>query len=257
MEAAGTTLVRSKGSLEEAIAAVSQMGFRLVELGVQPWCDLKPQNLVQNYEWEAKRLKDLLQKNGLTPVAINAGLGEDWSEEAQAIARLASELSVKVVTTNPRKPEADFAEEVARLQNLVEIFTEKGIQVTLETHMFSMTEQPENALRLAHQVTGLGLTLDVSHYYCNESEDRTDQLLPYVKHVHLRDCGRQWEQIQLPFGEGLLDIGLWAGKLRSVGYEGVVAVEYIDLPGVGFSVEEASVGCKAAIESEWGDDGNG
>lgn len=252
MEAVGSTLVRSQGSLEEAVAAVSRMGFRLVEIGVQSWCDFRPQALVGDYEGERARLQGLLDKYGLVPVAFNAGLGEDWLEEAQAIARLAAELSVAVVTTNPSSPESDLAEEAARLNRLVGIFAAQGVQVTLETHMFSLTEQPETARQLAAQVEGLGLTLDISHYYCNETEGQIGSLLPYVKHVHIRDCGRGWENIQLPYGTGLLDLERWAAELRSSGYTGHLAVEYIDLAGVAFAVEEASIRCKAAIEATWG-----
>lgn len=252
MEAVGSTLVRSQGSLEEAIGAVSRMEFRLVEIGVQSWCDFRPQALVSDYERERTRLQGLLEKYGLTPVALNVGLGEEWLEEAQAIARLAAELSVSVVTTNPRSVEADRVEEAVRLGKLVDIFAGQGIQVTLETHMFSMTEQPETARQLAAEVEGLGLTLDISHYYCNGTEEQIRNLLPYVKHVHIRDCGRGWENIQLPYGEGMLDLGRWIRELQSSGYAGCMGVEYIDLPGVAFSVEDASMSCKAAIESTWG-----
>ncbi|MFB9274982.1 sugar phosphate isomerase/epimerase family protein [Cohnella cellulosilytica] len=252
MEAVGTTLVRSAGSLEEALALVGKMGFHLVELGIQSWCDLRPQNLVSDYERESARLKALLRKYDLTPVAFNAGLGDNGLEEAAAIAALASELSVRVVTINPGSAEADFEQEVERLRKLVGIFAARDVQASLETHMFSMTEQPEDALKLVREVEGLGLTLDVSHYYCNGSENRTGPLMPYVRHVHIRDCGRTWERIQMPYGEGLLELERWRNGLRDAGYEGRVAVEYIDLPNVAFSVEEASVRCKTAIESVWG-----
>ena len=254
MEAVGSTLIRSQGTLEEALAQVNRMGFRLVELGVQPWCDLKPENLMNRYERELARVQRLLEQHQLTAVGLNAGLTERTPEEMQMLAALANDLSIKIITTNPRSPETDFAGEAEQLRELVRICAAAGAQATIETHMFSMTEKPENALRLAQHVPGLGLTLDVSHYYCNGSEDRISPLLPFVKHVHIRDCGRTWDRIQMPFGEGLLELKRWADELRAAGYNGFIAVEYIDLPDVAFAVEEATVNCKKAIEAIWGDE---
>ncbi len=254
MEAVGTTLVRSQGTLEEALALVSRMGFRLVELGVQPWCDLKPEKLLACYEQEVARVRSLLEQHDLTAVALNAGLVERTAEGMRMLAALAHDLSVKLVTLNPRSPETGFPEEAGELREFAGICKSQGVQAAVETHMFSTTEQPENALKLAQQVPGLGLTLDVSHYYCNGSEDRIRPLLPYVKHVHIRDCGRTWDRIQMPFGEGLLDLKRWADELRTARYNGWMAVEYIDLPEVAFPVEEATVNCKKAIEATWRDE---
>ena len=247
-EVISTSLMRSQGTLEEALALVSRMGFRRVELGVLSWCDLKPANLTADYRRELDRVRRLLERFGLKAAALNAGMKDRTPEEMRVLAEFAADVSAEVLTVNPDRADADWDEEIGRLKELVRICAGKGVQAAVETHMFSMTELPENALSLAEHVPGLGLTLDVSHYYCNGSEDRIGPLLPYVKHVHVRDCGRTWDRIQLPCGDGLFDPQRWADELSRSGYEGWITVEYIDLPGTSFSVEEAALRCKQAME---------
>ena len=72
-----------------------------------------------------------------------------------------------------------------------------GVRLGIETHIGTLTEAPETALQLIQAVAGLGLTLDVSHYYCNSREKAAEALLPFVYHVHLRDCGRGAENNEL------------------------------------------------------------
>ena len=235
MNIAASSLVYSQGSIDESLDMISKMGFTHVDLGaLQGWCHIQPQALVKNFQKEASEVKKLLKQYELTPIALNAGIDEPYLEQWEALVRLAAELGVGVITIGAQKKDVYFTNEVERLTILNQISSSSRVQLTIETHAGTLTELPEQALRLVQAVPGLGLTLDISHYYCNETEDQVEVLLPYVRHVHFRDCGRTWEQIQLPFGEGILDLNLWISLLKKHRYEGNITVEYIDLPDVQF-----------------------
>jgi sugar phosphate isomerase/epimerase len=103
------------------------------------------------------------------------------------------------------------------------------VQLTVETHVGRLTELPDVAVRLCQEAEGVALTLDPSHYHAgpNRGADYA-AVYPYVRHVHLRDAGRRWEEIQVPAGSGEVDFDALVRGLHGTGYEGKFAIEYID-----------------------------
>jgi sugar phosphate isomerase/epimerase len=78
-------------------------------------------------------------------------------------------------------------------------------------------------------VPGLGLTLDASHYYAGPNQGADfSAVLPFVRHVHLRDAGADWAHIQVPAGSGRVDFGDIVRRLHALDYGGKFAIEYID-----------------------------
>ena len=118
---------------------------------------------------------------------------------------------------------------MARLRDLLPVALGRGVQLTVETHVGRLTEVPEVAVRLCREAEGVGLTLDPSHFHAgpNQGADFT-AVFPYVRHVHLRDAGTRWEEIQVPAGSGEVDFDALVRGLHGAGYEGKFAIEYID-----------------------------
>lgn len=74
---------------------------------------------------------------------------------------------------------------------------------------------------------GLGLTLDVGHCLCLESEPPHECVraaAPWLRHVQIEDMRRGVHE-HLPFGEGELDVPPVLAALREAGYAGLVTVE--------------------------------
>src|SRR5690606_29232024 len=100
------------------------------------------------------------------------------------------------------------------------------VQLTVETHVGQLTEDPAAAVTIAQKVSGVGLTLDPSHYYAGPAQGRgLEAVLPHVRHVHLRDAGRSWSEIQMPVGEGILPFDDVLAALRTHGYCGDFVAE--------------------------------
>jgi sugar phosphate isomerase/epimerase len=98
-----------------------------------------------------------------------------------------------------------------------------------------LTEDPATAAKYAGEVPGLGYTLDPGHFVVGDhpTDEPWRELLDDVVHVHVRQAGSGWDEIQLPPDAGELDVAAFVQSLRQSGYDGVLTVEYIDaLDGV-------------------------
>lgn len=220
------------------------MGYKYIELGIlQDWCHVQPQEILENTEEVYERITKLLHQLNLEVIAFNSGMGENEKEKFKAMVSLAHQMEVPLITLPSGSKDHSIEDEVKRLAPLLEIANDYGVQLTVESHIGSLTEQPEQAYELLNTLPGLGLTLDISHYYCNHSEKKAEMLLPYVEHVHFRDCGRGWENIQLPYGEGLLDMEYWMKILEEHKYTGNICIEYIDLPETTFDHIKSAQEC--------------
>jgi len=245
MRLAGSTLTFSRAPLPEAAGALARLGFTHVELAaVEGWAHVAPSRLVADFRAEAERVRAACAAAGLTPVGINAGLGatDDPAEQlgaAGAVFRLAAALGVPVVTlpAGPPGPSApgsqagvDLRPAVARLRPLLEEAQRQAVTLAVETHIGSLTEQPDAAAALCRALPGLRLTLDASHFWAGPAQGNGwEAAVPFVAHVHLRDAGfGGWGEIQVWPGRGTVD---WAGvsaALAAAAYRGAWVVEYID-----------------------------
>ena len=121
--------------------------------------------------------------------------------------------------------EGSFELSRGALTELVEIGRSAGLRVSVEAHLESVVEQPEDALRLVEAVPGLQLTLDYSHFVAGgASVERVHPLLPHAGHFHARQAAPG--HLQRPHARGAIDFGDIAGRMKDVGYPGRICVEY-------------------------------
>jgi sugar phosphate isomerase/epimerase len=197
---------------------------------------------------EAGRIAGLIQRLEMKRVsACNAGLGPGDPVEGRrrlaAVCDLAAALTVPVITIPAARQGTPIDAEVGRLHSLVAVAADAGVQLTVETHINQLTERPDVAVQLCQAVPGLGLTLDASHFYAGPNQGADyGAIFPYVRHVHLRDAGRDPAHLQVPAGSGLVDFRRLVDGLHAAGYEGKFAIEYIDtIPIVAREGEPADV----------------
>jgi sugar phosphate isomerase/epimerase len=98
--------------------------------------------------------------------------------------------------------------------------------VSFEPHVQSITESPEDALKVVEQVPHLKLTLDYSHFlYLGYTDDQIEPLLPHTGHFHVRQA-RQGV-LQCGASEGEINFERALSRLCELGYDGWVAFEYV------------------------------
>lgn len=256
---AASALAFSKLPLEEALKRIARLGILFVDLAFQEgWAHLYPSEVAKDVGAATRRVKAALSQTGVVPTSFNVGLGkaepDEESRRFAAVAELARALGVRMLTL-PAAPKGTAVEqEIERLRRLVECARPLEVEVTVETHAGQLTEDPVLAAHIAQSVPGLGLTLDPSHYYAGPLQSgEFEAVLPFVRHVHLRDAGASWQEIQRPMGTGRVEFRRLFELLRLHGYTGAFVAEYIDSIGTDGSidVERELAAVKALVEAEW------
>lgn len=122
-----------------------------------------------------------------------------------------------------RKASLDLAiEELARLADAGH---RAGLRVSFEPHLKSITESPEDTLKLVGSVPHLSLTLDYSHFVAQGyPESHIEPLLKYAGHIHVRQA--KAGTLQAHDDDGTVNFNRMMSALQSLGYAGWVAFEY-------------------------------
>lgn len=115
-------------------------------------------------------------------------------------------------------------------QDLVQFADERQVSLAFEPEpgMFIDTiDRYEQLLARLDHHRQFGLTLDVGHVRCNESQPEAESIVraaPHLRYVQIDDM-RSGVHEHLNFGEGEVDFSAALGTLRQIGYEGLVSVE--------------------------------
>ena len=256
---AASALAFSKLPLEEALGRIARLGIPFVDLAFhEGWAHLDPSEVAKDVGAAIARVKAALAQTGVVPTSFNVGLGTTEPEEEvkrlAAVAEVAGAVGVRTLTLPAARKGTPVEREIERLRRLVEVARPYEVCVTIETHVGQVTEDPAVAAEIARSVPGLGLTLDPSHYYAGPLQSGDfEAVLPYVRHVHLRDAGKSWDEIQLPTGSGRVEFRRLFQLLSRQGYTGDFVAEYIDSVGAPGTVdiERELLTVKAMVEAEW------
>ncbi|MCM3786418.1 sugar phosphate isomerase/epimerase [Neobacillus mesonae] len=245
-------------SLPEAIKIAADLGFDGIEIA----CRAPHLSLDMPHE-EVKSLGMQARELGLTIPALAGYVGyfstlndeecEAALKEVRKLVQIASLLSVPYVRVFPGGPNAFKAEDVhyeraaGYLRECVEEAAAEGVQILLEIHNQTLTEDASSALKLA-ALTGderLGFIHDAGNMYIsdvNYGAESVLQLGSYLHHVHVKDERRIAEAgeegtfvnqtrhgneafMQCRLGEGEVDHLPLLAALQKSGYSGWVTLE--------------------------------
>jgi sugar phosphate isomerase/epimerase len=229
-------------TLEAAMAGVAALEMSQVELAVfQAYGDIRPKALADGGRAGVVNagacVRELMAEYGVKQVStMYTGAGDaglPLTEELRrmsAVADLAVELGVPLVTVLGSASGTKFASAFDRLKAIREIHAARGLITSMKTHRGLVGEMPGDAVRLCEAVPDLGLTLEASHYLVGANQGEPFwQVLPHVRHVTLRDARIIPVALQMAPGYGDVDFGQIITRLHDHGYEGKFAVEYVDL----------------------------
>lgn len=237
-----------------ALARMRQLGFRYFDLfALERYGHLWPSRLLAESAPGKQpgpihgALAQAIAETGLRPSSFNCSFSRsvndpDESARAQveaeflAILDLAIELECPILTLQPGEPwrEQGLAASLDRvadgLQRLAQLARGSKVQLSFEPHVGSVAEKPTDAMRLARWLwPGIAVTYDPSHFVAQGNVGilvQSEALLECAVHVHVRNAAPC--QMQTPMEQGTLDFGWLINALRNKGYQGVVAIEYLD-----------------------------
>lgn len=230
-------------TLSEALGTIARMGFRYVDIGSGQ--NLNAAKAAANPQRAAAEIaEDLLVYNlkisDLYLMLPRISSPDDDKRQKdldlfKALLPFSVALSTPGITVSPGVAQPDEDEEtwdrmVAALREMYAAAREAGLRLSIEPHLDSMATTPEQALKLVKDVSGLEITLDWAHMVCQDIfHDEITRLLPHTRHVQIRQAARQ--QLQTPFERGRLDLARIMADLKAAGYDGVVCIELMNIPG--------------------------
>ena len=127
---------------------------------------------------------------------------------------------------NPGQSRSEaIAASAEALKPMVAAGQDAGIAVLIEPHVQGIVESPEATEELLHEVPGLGIVLDPSHFVVfGYPQTAIEALAGHAGHVHLRQA--KPGQLQAKMEEGTLNFPSFFGALRTVDYDGWCSIEY-------------------------------
>jgi sugar phosphate isomerase/epimerase len=229
--------------LVEALGTIARMGFRYVDLGTGPHLELNriardPRGIALEIRQELALFNLKLSDIYLMLPRISLADESNRARDIELFKRLLPfivALETPGVTLSPGlvHPEDDteaLERTVAALREMVDAAEAATpvtrLQVSIEPHMDSMAQTPEQAKAILDRVEGLQITLDWAQFvYADVFHDRIVSLLPFTRHVQIRQAARA--QLQTPFDRGRIDVTKVVNALQEAGYDDVVCVEYM------------------------------
>ena len=157
---------------------------------------------------------------------------EDNKKDLSTVTNFCVEANIPSIfilpgVTNPGQSRNDaLKNSINSLNSLNEITSKKNIQLLIEPHVHSFLESPDIVLELLSKTPGIKLALDYAHFAClGYTQDSVDVLAEHAGHVHLRQAKSGYLQTKLE--EGTLNFPAMFGKLKEVGYDKYLSIEYV------------------------------
>lgn len=253
MFVACSTLCFGQQPLGDALQSIGEMGFNKVDVSlVEGGPHLSPSDVVAD---PSRAVQVLKSWSGVTVAAFHVELAPDMQsmdadQQLRAICRLARALAVSLVSIPAGTVDCDLEKEIERLTRLVRLSDTEGITCSVETRTGTLTETPSKTLELCKRVPGLGVALDPSHYVAGPFHSQEfDELYPFVKHVRLRDTGKNMDKFQVRVGQGEIEYGRIVNQLTRCRYNRTLSVDIRDCPDLGFPMQPEVRKLKYLLES--------
>ena len=252
MFVACSTLCFTREPLESALRHIAELEFNKIDLAlVEDSPHLRPSVAAENPEATLQRVR---YGPSLTPSSLDLDFGaadpKVYRRRFEAMCRLAKPLTVAVMAIPAAPLGTPYDDEVTRLRDLADFANRQGLVLTVETHSETLTADPAVAASLCKDVTGLGLTLDPSHYIVGPHKNASyDEVFPFVQNVHLRDTGTKPGEFQVRVGQGEIEYGRVVSQLERYGYNRALTVAIRDDIENPFDVEVEVRKLKLLLES--------
>lgn len=97
---------------------------------------------------------------------------------------------------------------------------------SVEAHIGSIAPTPQLAERMVHDVPGLTLTLDYTHFTrVGIADSQIEPLVKYARHFHCR--GGTKGRLQASFKKNAIDYDRILNVMKATGYNGYIGIEYV------------------------------
>jgi sugar phosphate isomerase/epimerase len=202
---------------------------------------------------QAQTVKAIVQDNELEILSMEeAALDEERLLKAF---EAAAEIGIPIVNIGPGGksdiPE-DFDRQVSLIAKMAEKAAEFGVTLCCKAHVGASIYNTPTTLKAVQRIQSpaFGVDMDPSHIYRSGEEpaEALKHVLPYTKHIHIRDCKGRGPSPGAPrdqaCGRGDIDLMAYCRVMVEGGYSGPVCLEVIganqlELPEVAIIAAES------------------
>jgi sugar phosphate isomerase/epimerase len=236
--------------MESAAAILKILGFEYVDITgytKAPFEAITPWEIAQDPAGARAKIDALRERHGLSPADYFFTFGEGFLDHCvndpdpevrranrevfREVVPFCRDVGFSHITTLPGViwdglgPERSLEIAAEALNELVPISLDAGIPMGIEPHLESVVESIDRTQRLVEAVDGLTLTLDYTHFVAQGiPQEEVDVLAQHASHFHARQGAPG--RLQTGMKDGTLDYQKIIQKLREVGYDGFLTVEF-------------------------------
>lgn len=228
-----STLAFNDRPLPEALKEIGKLGFQFADLAVFPgsFGHLEPEAVAADLQKASDMVEAACRASGVQIAALNAAIGDAQDAAAQRLVMGLLLFAHRVDATTVTLPAGNKTPEETALTFApwIETGERYGVKVAPEIHLKNITERPDGCRAIAKHLPAIRFTLDPSHILIQkESLSDWADVIQRTAHVHVRDAGPNgWDQVQVPWGTGNLDLADLLDRLDKIDYFGTISIEYI------------------------------
>ena len=242
-------------TLVEALGTIARMGFRYVDIGTGSHLNLTQLSQASNRQQVIKDLIDDLELFNLQVADLylmlpRISVDDDKKRETdialfKALLPIAKAVNARGVTistglVHPEEDTSAYERTIASLKEMNDFADSREMPLSIEPHLDSMAQTPEQTLKILDEVQGLDITLDWAHMVCQNINAKAIQsLLPRTRHIQIRQAAR--DQLQVPYKRGRIKPEKVIEYLNDADYQGVICIEYMQMKGWHGMVEVDSI----------------
>ena len=251
------------------VERVARAGYAAVELNAETLPFAKPHVTPETSAEDRAAIVEACTANSLRIPALGAKMNmvdEDPAARERAIAfvkgciDLAADMDVPFVHILSGKPASAVDRKDAwcwladAVQTVTKYAQSKGVELGIEAIVGQLFRSVDDFHRLYADLPGVPfwINFDPSHFIVQDEQPRRvpDELGDKIRHVHLKDGKGRFPEFSFPpLGQGNIDFADLVQRLRGVGYDGALSVEYeAQAFGYDLSEEEIVEGEKAFVD---------
>lgn len=242
-------------SLVEALGTIARLGFRYVDIGTGPHLNVARATQTSTRQQLAREIREDLELFNLQLADLylmlpRISVDDEKKREAdvslfKALLPFAKSIGAPGVTVSaglihPEEDELAYQRTVASLKEMAQAADTQEMPISIEPHLDSMAQTPQQALRLVDDIQGLDLTLDWAQLVCQNVKDKDiESLLPRTRHIQIRQAARN--QLQVPYKRGRIKPEDVIRMVQEADYRGKICIEYMQTVGWHGMVEVNSI----------------
>lgn len=230
-------------TLVEALATIARLGFRYVDIGTGTHLNVtqlaqasERQNLIPKVQ--AYLAEFNLQVADVYLMLPRISVADEKKRDTdlamfKVLLPLAKAIGARGVTVSAgliHPEDSAFLRTVKALEQMTAFAESHEMPISIEPHLDSMAQTPQQTLTILDEVQGLDVTLDWAQMVCqNIKEHDIQTLLPRTRHVQIRQATRN--QLQVPYTRGRIKPDKLLKTLAEADYRGLICVEYMQMVG--------------------------